>query len=234
MFDKDRCNRALMATYRVYEYLRDNIVEESSTSRLLHSPQEGMFAKRLQDEMIELSRVFNFDLPTREEFVKTQAEKEYKKAISGGSPADITECRIRAQEYCRKLEEKGDQLWLHTDSRIGDIVLESHQVWYWLALDAVSSGMPYVEVDEEGMVVGGLDPIHKIEEGYAWAGAGSPNIIDTNIKDMGLQERAELSLGFIGHVCRREGLEPYVIGEYDFNQMMGKLYLNAALRGDRE
>jgi len=128
------------------------------------------------------------------------------------------------ESFSSKIDEEIEELknvaagkHKHSGNQRDDILYESHQVWYWLAVSNVSVGIGYDEIA----------PHASVSEGYENGFDGQPDITvdDENL----LKKTTDSCLRFVGSKFRNFEIKPFEIAEYDLNEMGGKPYLKEAL-----
>jgi len=130
--------------------------------------------------------------------------------------------------YGKKLEEEINELWLlergehyHTGDRENDFRTESNQVWYWMAIADVVSGLPYESIIPHSHAMNGF---HDPES----TNIDKPTINATGTEE--LNKTTKRCMKFLGSMCKKFGCPPTVIAVYDLEQMKKRLYLHDALR----
>jgi hypothetical protein len=100
-----------------------------------------------------------------------------------------------------------------------DFLMESNQVWYWLAMNTVSRRIHYPEINPHEHVQAGYDagfdedrPLVRLSNRFDTIGT------------------AGTCMRFIGATARKFEAEPAEIAAYDLAEMKKKIYLNYKLR----
>ncbi len=106
----------------------------------------------------------------------------------------------------------------HSDSPKDDFLMESHEVWYWLALADVNNHLPYDIIVPHKHAMAGYED-----------GAADDFIIDAN-GTRNVIKTTERCMEFLGGMCKHFGAEPAEIAVYDLKQMKQRFYLHEALR----
>jgi|GEM_PF-1823242 len=120
-------------------------------------------------------------------------------------------------EEVKELEDAAAGIHRHSKNQRDDILYEGHQVWYWLAVSNVATGISYDKIA----------PHASVSEGYESGFAGQPYI--DMVDEDSIMKTTDSCLRFVGSKCRNFEIKPFEIAEYDLNEMKDKPYFKEAL-----